>query len=120
MAEGHAAELDRFREGDLLRREQVFLIADKIEICAVVSAVACHGGEDVALVVAVQAERAGFLQECERFLRGWAEIHLIAQGDDPVRAVPPDRPEHAFQRREIAVYVCDERDLHGCLLLDGN
>ena len=87
MAERDAGERQLLFKGDFLRGEAVGVEAERREIRPGIPGFAAHDGEDVALVVAVQAGYALRTEQAQGVARRGAEVDLIAQRHDAVGLV---------------------------------
>ena len=120
MAKQRGADAQRLREGDLLRRKALRVVAQGSEVRTGIVGIAAHRGEDVALVIAVQAGHALRAQKAERLAGQRAEIDLIPERNDALRTVLFDRLQDGFQPGQVAVDIGNERDAHGFLLGPAN
>lgn len=79
VAECDVFQLQHFGKCDLLRGKQGSIVAREREVRAGIAWIACHRGEYIALVIAVQAGDAFCLEQGKRLARTGTEIDLIAQ-----------------------------------------
>ena len=71
-------------------------------------------------MIAVQAGDALRAQQVERLTGQGTEVHLIAEGDDPLRMMALRSVEGGFEAGQVAVDVGNEGDAHGFLLSPAN
>ena len=113
MGEDRAFQFQHLRKGNLLGRQQGRVVAKGCKVRAGIAGVARHRGEDVALVVAVQAGHFLRPEQRKRLPRTRPQVDLVAQREDPVRVVLFDGLHHGFKRQNVAVDIGDQCDAHG-------
>ena len=119
VAERDAGERQLLFKGDFLRGEAVGVEAERREIRPGIPGFAAHDGEDVALVVAVQAGYALRTEQAQGVARRGAEVDLIAQRHDAVGPVlSANIGDDGLCGRQIGVNIGHERDgFHSVLLI---
>ena len=119
VAERDAGERQLLFKGDFLRGEAVGVEAERREIRPGIPRLAAHDGENVALVVAVQAGYALRTEQAQSVARRGAEVDLIAQRHDAVGLVlSTNIGDDGLCGRQIGVNIGHERDgFHSVLLI---